>query len=201
MTEDHQQRKTDIRARMREGLAAMDDDFRHDTSAAACSHLTSLDAFRHASVVMLYMPLANEVDLTAAAIRCFRTGKTVCVPRVNWKRQDMDGVEVSSFDDEVMAIDEHGLRMPRSGSPLLPTMIDLVVVPGLAFDPHGNRLGRGSGYYDRFLKRLRRSSTTVGVAFDVQIIDVVPADERDMSVDIVVTDRRVTHAAATRSRR
>ncbi len=201
MRKNRQQWKGDIRSRMRDALAAMDDGARHDASAAACSHLTSLDAFRHASVVMLYMPLANEIDLTSAAIRCFRTGKAVCVPRVNWKRQDMDPVEVSSFDDEVMDIDEHGLRMPRSGSPLLPTLIDLVVVPGLAFDPHGNRLGRGGGYYDRFLGRLRRSATTVGLAFDVQIIEVVPADERDMSVDIVVTDRRVTHAAGARSRR
>jgi 5-formyltetrahydrofolate cyclo-ligase len=200
MTENHQ-KKSDVRSRARAVLAAMDNGLRHDASAAACSHLTSLDTFRHASVVMLYMPLADEVDLTPAAIRCFQTGKTVCVPLVDWKRHDMEPVEVTSFDDEVMDIGEHGLRAPRSGSPLPPTMIDLVVVPGLAFDPHGNRLGRGSGYYDRFLRRLRRSATTVGLAFDGQIIDTVPADDRDMSVDIVVTDRRVTHAAQARSRR
>jgi len=201
MSENHQPRKPDVRSRMGEALAAIDNGCRHDASAAACSHLTSLDAFRHASVVMLYMPLANEVDLTAAALCCFRMGKTVCVPRINWKRQDMEPLEATSFDDEVMDIDEHGLRTPQSGAPLPPAMIDLVVVPGLAFDPHGNRLGRGSGCYDRFLGRLRRSTTTVGLAFDVQIIDMVPADERDMSVDIVVTDRRVTHAARTGSRR
>jgi 5-formyltetrahydrofolate cyclo-ligase len=179
----------------------MDNGRRHDASAAACTHLTGLDAFHHASVVMLYMPLAKEVDLTTAALSCFRMGKTVCVPRINWKRQDMEPVEVSSFDDEIMDIDEHGLRTPASGAPLPPAMIDLVVVPGLAFDPHGHRLGRGGGCYDRFLGRLRRSATTVGLVFDVQIIDAVPADERDMSVDIVVTDRRVTHAARSRSRR
>jgi 5-formyltetrahydrofolate cyclo-ligase len=201
MSENHQPRQPDVRSRMGEALAAIDNGCRHDASAAACLHLTSLDAFRHASVVMLYMPLASEVDLTAAALRCFRMGKTVCVPRINWKRQDMEPVEATSFDDEVMDIDEHGVRAPRNGAPLPPAMIDLVVVPGLAFDPNGNRLGRGGGCYDRFLRRLRRRTTTVGLAFDVQIIDMVPADERDMSVDIVVTDRRVTHAARSRSRR
>ena len=63
------------------------------------------------------------------------------------------------------------------------------------------QLGRGGGFYDRFLRRLRRSATTVGLAFDIQIIDDVPADDRDFSVDIVVTDRRVTHAGGSRTRR
>jgi 5-formyltetrahydrofolate cyclo-ligase len=201
MTDSNDQRKSDLRSEMRTMLAEMDDAFRHDASASACSHLTGLEVFRHASVVMLYMPLANEVDLTPAAIHCFRTGKTVCVPRVDWKRRDMDPVEITSFDDEIMDIDEHGIRTPREGSPLLPTLIDLVVIPGLAFDPNGHRLGRGGGYYDQFLKRLRRSATTVGLGFDAQITDEVPADDRDISVDVLVTDRRVTHIAGTRARR
>jgi 5-formyltetrahydrofolate cyclo-ligase len=201
MSDNHQPRESDVRSRMREALSAMNNGTRHDASAAACAHLTGLDAFRHASVVMLYMPLAHEVDLTSAALGCFRTGKTVCVPDVNWKRQDMEPVEIRSFDDEVMDIDENGLRVPRGGAPLPPSMVDLVVVPGLAFDPNGHRLGRGGGCYDRFLRRLRRSATTVGMAFDVQIVDAVPAHEQDMSVDIVVTDRRVTYAARSRSRR
>jgi 5-formyltetrahydrofolate cyclo-ligase len=186
---------------MREALREVDNGVRHDASVAACAHLTDLDAFRHASVVMLYTPLANEVDLTAAALHCFRTGRIVCVPRVNWERRDMEPVEVRSFDDEVMTLDERGLPAPQDGAPLPPSMVELVVVPGLAFDPNGNRLGRGLRYYDRFLRRLRPSATTVGLAFDIQIVDEVPAPERDMSVDVVVTDRRVTHVARARSRR
>jgi 5-formyltetrahydrofolate cyclo-ligase len=186
---------------MEEALRAVDNGIRHDASAAACAHLTGLDAFRHASVVMLYTPLANEVDLTAAALRCFRTGKTVCVPRANWRRRDMDPVEITSFDDETMALDERGLPAPREGAPLPPSLIDLVVVPGLAFDAGGNRLGQGLRHYHRFVGRLRRSAVTVGVAFDVQIVDEVPAPERDVCVDVVVTDRRITHVARARSRR
>ncbi len=150
---------------------------------------------------MLYMPLATEVDLTTAAMRCFQAGKTVCVPKVDWNRRDMSAVEVSTFDDHVMDIDEHGLRSPRDSQPLPPRSIDLVVVPGLAFDTHGNRLGRGGGFYDRFLSRLRHGATSVGLAFDFQIVDTVPADERDVSVDLVVTDRRLISAHSSRSRR
>ena len=200
MTEANHELKSDLRTRMRNLLDGLDEASRHDGSAAACAHLTGLDVFKHASVVMLYMPLVGEVDLTPAAIRCFRQGKTVCVPRVDWKRRDMVPVEISSFDDEVMTIDDHGLRTPQGGRPLVPALIDLVVVPGLAFDSDGNRLGRGGGFYDRFLRRLRRSAATVGLAFDVQIIDRVPADERDFGVGTIVTDRRVCSIGGSRTR-
>jgi 5-formyltetrahydrofolate cyclo-ligase len=185
---------------MRKLLADLDPETRHDASAAACVRLAALEAFRHASVVMLYMPLPTELDLTAAAIRCYRQGKTVCVPRVDWKGRDMVPVEISSFDDEVMEIDNHGLRTPREGRPLVPRLIDLVIVPGLAFDTAGNRLGRGGGFYDRFLRRLRRSATTVGFAFDAQIVDAVPADDSDFGMDTIVTDRRVCQTGGSRTR-
>ncbi|MCH8261126.1 MAG: 5-formyltetrahydrofolate cyclo-ligase [Planctomycetes bacterium] len=200
MSEHNSQQKAEIRRAVLAKLAAMSDKQRHDGSAAACSRLTALEVFQHASVVMLYMPLASEVDLTPVAIRCFQTGKTVCVPLVDWKRRDMEPVEVTSFDDHVMEVDEHGLRMPRGGAPIPPDLLDLVVVPGLAFDAHGHRLGRGGGYYDRFLGRLRRTAATVGLGFDVQITDEVPVNDGDVSVDIVVTDRRVTHARGSRTR-
>lgn len=200
MSEHNSQQKAEIRRAVLAKLAAMSDKQRHDGSAAACSRLTALEVFQHASVVMLYMPLASEVDLTPVAIRCFQTGKTVCVPLVDWKRRDMEPVEVTSFDDHVMEVDEHGLRMPRGGAPIPPDLLDLVVVPGLAFDAHGHRLGRGGGFYDRFLGRLRRTAATVGLGFDVQITDEVPVNDGDVSVDIVVTDRRVTHARGSRTR-
>src|SRR5687767_9475620 len=106
--------KAQIRARIRAALASMTDQQRHDAAVSACARLTALEAFTHANVVMLYMPLANEVDITPAAVRCFREGKTVCVPKVDWRRRDMDPVEVSSLDDRVMDCDEHGVRVPKN---------------------------------------------------------------------------------------
>ena len=82
----------------------------------------------------------------------------------------MAPVEVTSFDDHVMETDEHGLRFPRNARPILPSLIDIVIAPGLAFDDRGHRLGRGGGFYDRFLKRIRQTATTVGLAYDAQIV-------------------------------
>lgn len=201
MNDEQSNNKADVRGQVKAKLAAMTSQQQHDASVAACKRLVELAPFHDASTVMLYMPMANEVDLTPVAIRCFVAGKTVCVPRVDWRRKDMDAVEVQSFDDHIMELDEHGLRTPRDGAPMPSNLIDLVVVPGLAFDAHGHRLGRGGGYYDRFLNKLRRSATSIGLAFDVQMIDQVPINQDDVSVKIVVTDRRVTNAPRSRTAR
>jgi 5-formyltetrahydrofolate cyclo-ligase len=156
---------------MRSMLKALDAQTRHALSIAACTRLVALEAFEHAQNIMMYLPLAQEVDVTPAVLRCFQSSKTVCVPKVDWNRQDMSPVEITSLDDRVMDIDEHGVRSPRAGNLILPSTINLVIVPGLAYDPSGHRLGRGGGYYDRFLRRLRPSATIVGLAFDQQVID------------------------------
>jgi 5-formyltetrahydrofolate cyclo-ligase len=92
------------------------------------------------------------------------------------------------------------VRSPRNGRLILPDSIDLIVLPALAFDPQGHRLGRGGGYYDRFLARLKPGTVAVGLAFDVQVIDSVPVDGRDAAVDVLVTDRRVTFLKPARTR-
>jgi 5-formyltetrahydrofolate cyclo-ligase len=198
---DHHEALNAIRARMRAELSTLSDEERHRASSVACMRLTNLDAFRNASVVLLYMPLAGEVDATPAAIRCFQFGKTVCVPRVDWNRRDITAIEVDCFDDHYMETDEHGVRSPRQGRPFVPASIDLVVVPGLAFDTRGRRVGRAGGCYERYLMRLHRSTVKVGLAFDRQIIDRIPAPGDDTRMNVIVTDRRVTRTRARRSRR
>ncbi len=190
---NQQKLKAALRSEVNARLARMDDETLRVASARACARLTQLEAFKHAHVLMLYMPLAREVDLTPLAIRCFQMGKTVCVPRVDSSRMDMTPVEVTTFDDRVMEVDEHGVRVPRGAAAISPSLVDLIVVPGLAFDANGHRLGRGAGYYDRFLARLRENTIKLGLAFDTQIVDEVPITITDIAVDIVVSDRRVTN--------
>lgn len=203
MSQPTEQAKAAIRREMREALAAIDPAQHHDGSIHACERVAGLDPFRVASVIMLYMPISTELDVTPLALRCFELGKTVCVPRVDWDNGRMEPVEVIAFDDRVMNVDERGIRSPRSGRAVSSGLIDLIFVPGLAFDPAGHRLGRGGGYYDRFLPRLRPSLTKVGLAFDRQIVDRIPAADHDVPMDMVVTERRVitVHAARTRQER
>jgi 5-formyltetrahydrofolate cyclo-ligase len=200
MTDVIHQSKTEIRARMKALLASMTPELRHAASVAACGRVAALEPLAHANIVMMYMPLSTEVDVTPAVLQAFRRGQTLCVPKVDWRRKDMAAVEITSLDDRVLDTDEHGLRSPRDGRLIMPNSIDAVVVPGLAFDPQGCRLGRGGGYFDRFLARLRPTATTIGLVFDQQIIDKVPVATCDASVDIIVSDRRVMIVKPARSR-
>jgi 5-formyltetrahydrofolate cyclo-ligase len=193
------QAKKQMRSDMRGVLEQLSADQRHIASVAACQRVMALDVFKHAGALMLYLPMTGEIDVTGIAVRCFCEGKSVCVPKVDWKRRDMLPLEVDSLDDRVMEVDEHGVRSPRNGRPIPPEMIDLVIVPGLAFDQRGMRLGRGGGYYDRFLARIRdNGATSVGIAFDQQIVDKVPTALHDLPVDKVITDRRMTCVKAMR---
>lgn len=193
MSEDQiDTQKAALRREITQRLLSMTADDRHDKSLRACRRVTELEVFQHASTLMMYMPLPAEVDVTPVAMKCFQLGMTVCVPRVDWRRKDMSAVEVQRFDDSEMDIDDHGLRTPRDGRLVIPSLIDLVILPGLAFDVRGNRLGRGGGYYDRFLSRVSRTTRRVAVCFDEQIVDAVPVINGDMRVDMVITDRRAT---------
>ena len=184
--------KATLRDEIKITLGALSPEQLHTRSADACQKLLALEAIRRASTIMLYMPIPGEVDLTPAALWCFRYGKTVAVPTVDWKRRDMRLVEVTTFDDEFMDVDERGIRTPRDGRPLPADLVDVIVVPGRAFDTEGRRLGRGGGFYDRFLNRYADRPTLVGLAFDAQIVEHVPTAAHDIPMDFLVTERRTT---------
>ncbi len=183
-------RKNAIRTAMRARLAALTDEQRVSGSAAACAKLIECEAFQRASTVMLYMPMRSEIDVISVALEAFRLGMTVCVPRVETGRKSMHAIETSTFDDESMGADELGVRTPTTGAQIPHESIELVVVPGVAFDARGFRLGRGGGYYDRYLARLSRHTATIGLCFDFQFVDTIPTEQTDIAVHSIVSDRR-----------
>jgi len=200
--------KRALRARVRKLIATLDPATRHEASIEACARVMRDDGFAAAHVVMLYMPLVSEVDVSSIAIRCFQTGRSVGVPRVDPARRDMRPIEVESFDGAReggeggelpdMELDAFGVRTPRAGRPLVLDSIDLVVVPGLAFDSSGRRIGRGGGFYDRFLAKLPPRTRLIGIAFDAQIVDRVAVAPHDIRVDAVMTERRTMETGVGR---
>lgn len=192
--DDHKALKQAMRSEIRQRLKSLSADELRYASVLACERLTNLPVVREANVVMLYMPLPGEVDVTPAIVHCLEMGKRVCVPEVNWEQRDMTPVELTSIDEASMQETRHGLRVPAGAKPIAAELVDVVVVPGLAFDANGHRLGRGGGFYDRFLARMHEGAAKVAIAFDAQIIDRppgVPMSVTDVSVDTVVTDQRV----------
>jgi len=182
--------KARLRREMKVTLTAMSPEAAAAGSAAACASAVSLPEFRHARTVMLYLPIPGEVDTVEVALAAWRQDKTVLVPKVLYEHWRIAAVVCRSMDDGLVP-NRHGIREPAAAECWPPEEIDLVIVPALAFDKQGNRLGRGGGFYDRFLAEPGVRAVLCGLAFDIQVLDELPAEHHDRPVDVLVTDKEV----------
>jgi len=178
-----------VRGEMKAALAAMPAETAAQLSLAACRLLLALPEYARARSVMLYAPIPGEVDCRPIAVAGWKDGKTVLLPRVTWLLRHMVAVPVHSLDQKLVTT-RNGLREP-DGEPWPIEKIDLIIVPGLAYDRHGNRLGRGGGFYDRFLARPGLAAHTCGLAFSVQVLRELPVHPNDYPVKVLVTDKEV----------
>ncbi len=187
-----------LRRQLRDRLAAMTEADRHAKSLAACTLLTNSPEFAAASVVMLYLSTPTEVDTAALALRCWQAGKAVAVPKVSWDQRRMLPVEISSLQTG-MTTTGPGIREPDvgTGKPIPTDLIDLVVVPGLGFTPTGFRIGRGMGFYDRFLAQPDFTGRTCGLAFEEQVIESLPVLDHDVPLCMLATDRAIRRFASS----
>ena len=154
-----------------------------EQSAQIVARIESLPEFQQAKVVMLYYPKGHEVDLRAI-LQHYGDTKTLLLPVTRH-----NGLEVRPYlGEDHMTLGKFGVMEPDSPTYIGP--IDIVLVPGVAFDDQCYRLGRGGGYYDRFLERLV-GGKRIGVAFDFQILEVVPHNWLDARMDGVVSPSRI----------
>jgi len=161
------------------------------------NRLMTLDAFRHAQQserLMCFVSMPMEAD----TLPLF-SGGSMIVPYC--EANEIIPVRIFSLDElepsGSMKILEPKLSVRQDASrQIVPEQIDVVLVPGLAFDPFGNRLGRGKGYYDRFLRRLPADVLTIGLAFDGMMREQIPCGENDYPVKMVVTESRTRRLPA-----
>lgn len=139
---------------------------------------------------MVFLSLANEVDTSPVVLRCWQERKRVLAPKVSWNQRRMLPVEIRSLTEDLVE-STMGIREPVSGIPFPIPLIDLVIVPGLGFDEYGGRLGRGRGFYDRFLANPEFEGTSCGLVFEAQVTPTIPLGPLDQRVDMLVTDEKV----------
>ncbi|MFG0257110.1 MAG: 5-formyltetrahydrofolate cyclo-ligase [Phycisphaerales bacterium JB043] len=184
--------KRALRTLMRNLIEAVPAEDLADASCVISESLVSEVRALEARAVMMWMPLAQEVSLLHLGETLVEEGIRVCVPRMRWEERSMEPVAVTSFT-EGYEIRRHGIREPVDTLALPLEALDVVFVPGLAFDARGNRLGRAGGFYDRFLSRLDRNVTSViGVCLNAQRVEHVPTEEHDLPVDGVCCERRIS---------
>ncbi len=196
--------KRAMRESLLRSIAALTPEQRAARSGAACGRALVGELFPAGSTVMLYAPMVErgEVDLRLLAEGLAARGCRLCVPRVEWERGTMVPVLVGNLTTDL--VDDpagKGVRIARPGAAgFAASEIDVVVVPGLGFDRGGNRIGRGAGFYDRFLGGLSGAGggrpVRVAVAFDEQVVDAVPVEGHDAQVEWIVTPTAVIRAGA-----
>jgi 5-formyltetrahydrofolate cyclo-ligase len=173
---------------MRAVLKSMSRQQHAAASARAQALLEQQAAWRNAQSVLFYAPLPEELDVWPLAESALSAGKTVALPRfVPRKKIYAAGAIRSAASD--LAIGQFGIQEPADHCSELPlNRLDLVLVPGVAFDLHGRRLGRGKGFYDQLLAAVR--GTTCGVAFDEQIVSEIPVEPHDIHLNCILTPTR-----------
>ena len=185
-----------VRRKLRETLAAMNDADRHAKSVAACRFVCGSPEFAAAHVVMLYLSTPTEADTAAIALRCWQDGKQVVVPKVSWDQRRILPVEISSLKAEGMTM-SGPVREPIEGKPIPLDLIDLVIVPGLGFTALGFRIGRGMGFYDRFLAQADFCGRSCGLAFEEQVLETLPVLDHDVPLSMLATDRGIRRFVQT----
>lgn len=174
---------------------AMPAELRQRGSDAIWRRLVELPAFQGAALALFYVSFGSEVDTALMRDLARELGMTVACPRSVPGDKSMR-FHVLSQPEEFSA-GPYGILQPVAECPLadLKASRAVVLVPGLAFDRRGNRLGFGGGYYDRWLAGEGRGLATVGLAFQGQLLENLPAEAHDVPVDFVVTDAETVDAS------
>ncbi len=196
MPDDVAARKAAIREDLLARRAAISTAERAAWSAAIAERVRALDPWRRAETVHAYVgALPGEVETRPLIEAALAEGKRVVCPRVAWRPARLEHYAVQALAELVE--NERGLWEPdpARAAAVEAGEIDLVLVPGLAFDRAGRRLGLGAGFYDRFLGVLG-ATPKIALAFNLQVIDQVPTTVRDVSVDWIVTESQTIDCEA-----
>lgn len=181
--------KAAVRAAARAARSAIAGPARIAGAEALAERLLALPELAGARVVLAYGAAPEEIDVAPAVAALRAQGVTIAYPRIDGPGE----LGVCPINDDIELVrGTFGLREPAAHAPACDVSpLDAVLVPGVAFDDEGRRLGFGGGYYDRLIPRLRPDCALIGVAFDEQIVPRVPAEAHDARVHKVVTPTRV----------
>lgn len=180
--------KTILRREIRRRLKQMTPEQRAAGSSKACSLLEKQGVWQKAPSILFYAPLPEELDIWSLVRDSLAAGKTVALPRFDSSTNQYIACRVQNIADDIVS-GQFGIREPADHCPAVDwNRLGLVLVPGVAFDVRGRRLGRGKGFYDQLLAGV--PGTTCGVAFDEQIVPEVPLEPHDIPVNCILTPTR-----------
>ena len=152
--------------------------------------------YREAKNIFIYISYDSEINTKGIINKALMDNKKIYVPRTEFKTRLMDAVKITSLDNLIES--EYGILEPSIEEPHIePNELDLIVVPGVAFDRNGGRMGYGAGFYDRYFKRISKDRikkiAKLALAYDFQILEKIPMNEQDVPVNYIITETKFIH--------
>ena len=182
---DAQTVKQSLRAEVRARLREMTEDAQKFLSQRACETFLAQAVYANAGSILLYVPLRGEVDVRLIMQRAVSDGKSVALPRYI---PETTAYSAFFVGDQPLVPGPFDILEPVASNPAPLNHLDLIVAPGLAFDPRGRRLGRGKGFYDRLLSEA--SGLICGICFEEQLLAEIPVEPHDVTLDFIATPAR-----------
>jgi|TARA_B110001454_G_C12544375_1_gene360845 5-formyltetrahydrofolate cyclo-ligase len=179
--------KCELREKVTANLLAMERSTHFRASQMIGKRL--MEVANDAQHILAFWPLSSEPDITDALEKLLGSGKTICLPYIDGNSI----IPLAVKDLSTLVRSKIGVYTadPASAEEFAPGSLDLIIIPGLAFSTCGKRLGRGGGYYDRFLTGISSRIYKVAVAFDLQICSFIPIEPHDSSVHSIITESRI----------
>ena len=188
VTEVTDRSKEDIRKQVLNDLRNQKEEERLRKSLVIQERLFALPEFLNSKIILFYVSFDGEVETSNMLKQARKIGKTIVLPYIFKKEYQLIPVLPKSLED--LELGPYGIKQPSYNPELCvdPQDIDLCVVPGVAFDRARHRLGRGAGYYDRFLPTLSPRAHTIGLAFQFQVFDCLPIQDHDVPLSQLICD-------------
>jgi 5-formyltetrahydrofolate cyclo-ligase len=184
-----QETKAFIRKKILNLLNKQEEEDKRKKSLIILDKIFNFPEFRRSNTVLFYASFDGEVETFEMMKQAQQLGKKIALPIAIRKERKIVPMLVDNLEED-LECGEYGIMQPKetAGKTADLNELDMVVVPGLAFDKNNTRLGRGAGYYDRFLEKIPSNVFSVGLAFDFQIVDFLPKEANDIAVSSVISN-------------
>lgn len=192
--EEIREKKQDIRDEVARKLSALSSDEMIQRTRAIENRLFEFANFLESRIVLLYTPAPNEVDTLEIIRRSYMYGKIIVLPAFDSNSRSMRLFKVDDLNRDLTQGTRGNLEPNAKRCKSVPIdCLDIAIIPGVAMDEKGGRVGQGNGYYDRLIPDLPITTRKVGLVYELQIVSSVPLESHDKHVDIVITEDRVIY--------
>lgn len=192
--EEIREKKQEIRDEITAKMKALSADEIAKKTKAIESRLFEFANFLEARIAMLYTPVANEVDTKDIIKRSYMYNKIIVLPAFDPHQNKVTLMKVDDVEKDLVQGPRGNTEPDKSRCKSVPfECLDIAVIPGVAMDEKGGRIGTGKGYYDRMIPDLPSTTRKVGLVFENQIISMAPMEAHDKYVDIIITEDRIIY--------